>query len=203
MQNTCVNFRYCKKFYLISNRLKNVASKAMLSSFSISKHNFCSSSLPTTSNQSNEVVQQLVELLSCKFTVAKKIYHEFPSIGDSDKMPEVRNNVKLLTNYGIKVESIIENPVVLVLPTSKLFDNISDWIVFIYKSLLIAEILREKLDILTKMKPKNLNDLLPMVELDVQKLLEFMKLSPADRIYYFSKELKVSVTTYFSPNKNK
>lgn len=54
-----------------------------------------------------------------------------------------------------------------------------------------SEIIRQKLDILTGMKPKDLNDLVPMMKLDTQKLLEFKQLSPATRIYHFSKELEV------------
>lgn len=118
MRRSYATIKCCSKLYLEKDKLAKYYVNKLVC-FANSKHNFSTAVSTKTNNESIKIVEELKKLLSCKLTVAKQICDDFPSILNTKKIPEVRNNVKLLLAYGATVQSIIENPFVLALSLGK------------------------------------------------------------------------------------
>lgn len=118
MRKSYVTFKYCSNLCLPQYNLpKYHVNKLVL--FRNSKHNFCTAIAATANNEIIEIVKELQKMLSCEFAMAKRICDEFPSITIPSNITGVKDNVKLLQAYHVTVQSIIENPFVLVLPSRK------------------------------------------------------------------------------------
>lgn len=61
------------------------------------------------------VLQSLRQLLACTESKAYNIYDQFPAIRSIDMMTPVGKNIEILMKNGVKSETIIENPFLLVM----------------------------------------------------------------------------------------
>lgn len=69
--------------------------------------------------ENSNILEKIQKLLSCDIDSAKKIHEELPSIRDADHLHKIENNVKVLLSHEVSLNSIIDNPFVLIMPTGK------------------------------------------------------------------------------------
>lgn len=67
------------------------------------------------------VLQTIRQMLSCNEDKAYNIYDAFPSIRSMDTMTKVKTNIEVLMKRGVSMESITENPFLLVMDESNIW----------------------------------------------------------------------------------
>lgn len=119
---------------------------------------------------------------------------------------KINTNIECLHGKNVKAQSILDNLWILGVPTSKFLYQLRN----VFWSFLLGY-LEEKIQLIEKLQPRDINDFLPLIRVSVPILsrtqslvLEEMNLIPErHRIYYLSKRLEVEpalVSKYFAIN---
>lgn len=151
------------------------------------KSTICDNNNKTSEQKSNQtknlnklaIVKNIKFTLHCEQKKANEIYEEIESKFKCDA-PTINRRFTVLTNFGITNDSILQNPWLLCIPDIDL---------------------KIKLLFLQEMKPRNINDFVPLLILDSKNLANMQFHSKKEigqlpagyehRIYYFSEKLHV------------
>ncbi|KAJ6625704.1 Transcription termination factor, mitochondrial, partial [Pseudolycoriella hygida] len=118
------------------------------------------------------ILSELNLLLQCDDKLSAQIYYDF--VNTIEDLSLAKENMKLFTDYGLNVELIRRNFVVLTLPKDQIIDNI---------------------ELIGKMRPNAIEDFLPLVQVDTWLLKNFVNVNNRRNemhpIYFFSEKLNI------------
>lgn len=141
--------------------------------------------------QHTEILNEIHNLLPCSVQQGASINHNY--IRCWNKLKIARENVSFLKDNQIDAQTIVENPFLLTMNKGALISLPSMKSKSQNESITIDEI-KERLRIVTDMKPEHIVDFLPLIKIETSKLAKIAKRSkkePKHRIYLFSEKLRV------------
>ncbi|XP_055313465.1 uncharacterized protein LOC129574886 isoform X2 [Sitodiplosis mosellana] len=134
------------------------------------------------------IVESLKSLLECNDSDSSEIYYNY--VNEINELVSAKNNIAYLLGIKVKLETIRENGFLLSMPIDEI---------------------EEKLDILKSMKPKNIEDFIPLMSVDTAVLDEYrcklekqFTIGRDHPIYYFSEQLEIPanvVATQFAEHR--
>lgn len=182
-----------------------IESKIIALNLMLNHQNVRSVKWDSLEKQRHEFVEYIKKLLPVSYQQGLKIFDEVPALRSNYQMVLMKPNIDLLLKNKISVETIIENPFLLLMKRGKyalcsVRKRTSVALQFIKISLIYAEVIEEKLQIIEEMYPKDVNDFSPLLELKLPVLKQIANQAKVERnfvpagnrIYFFSKNLKVS-----------
>lgn len=150
-------------------------------------------------HQKESMVRNISNILKCEEKKAMELYEEIPAIRPPDSLHVLKENVELFMKNGLSLESLSQNALLLTKDTGKNAINIK----FIFEKLKnnssLAS-LRRKIGVLHDMRPRQIDDYVPLLHLSMTKLKtiaskfnEERDIVPGgSRIYFLSAKLKVT-----------
>ncbi|XP_031619216.1 uncharacterized protein LOC116338226 [Contarinia nasturtii] len=122
-----------------------------------------------------QIVETLKSLLNCNNLESSELYYDY--ISSINELATAKNNAKYLMNHKITPETIRQNGFLLQM-------SIDD--------------IKKGLEILRKMQPKNMNDFIPLMIVDISELQTYKCKLESEQfignnhpIYYFSEKLNI------------
>lgn len=141
------------------------------------------------------IVESLKSLLQCDDSESSEIYYNY--VNEISELESAKKNIKYLLNLNVKLRTIKENGFLLPMPIGTNYKIYLARIILRIINLFLEEI-EEKLNILKSMKPKNIEDFIPLMIADTISLEKYQfnlencyAIESNHPIYYFSEKLEV------------